>query len=116
MYTAYELTTRKAIMNDKKMISIDQFSDEERLAVNEVLQNLMQKHRQRTGKEPDAKKEKELNSEARQQVMADKLLNEKLKAEKESKKPLRKKKPSSLTASEVGDFNWSASVAKGRRR
>lgn len=39
-------------MNDKKMISIDQFSDEERLAVNEVLQNLMQKHRQRTGNAP----------------------------------------------------------------
>ncbi|MBW1214473.1 hypothetical protein ACQV2E_10260 [Pantoea allii] len=103
-------------MNDKKMISIDQFSDEERLAVNEALQNLMEKHRQRTGKEPDSKKEKELNTEARQQVMADKLLNEKLKAEKESKKPVRKKKPSSMAASEVSDFNWSASVAKGRRR
>ncbi|OAE03847.1 hypothetical protein [Pantoea sp. OXWO6B1] len=103
-------------MNDKKMISIDQFSDEERLAVNEALQNLMEKHRQRTGKEPDSKKEKELNTEARQQVMADKLLNEKLKAEKESKKPVRKKKPSSIAASEVSDFNWSASVAKGRRR
>lgn len=103
-------------MNDKKMISIDQFSDEERLAVNEALQNLIQKYRQRTGKEPDTKKEKELNIEARQQVMADKLLNEKLKAEKQSKKPLRKKKPSSMAASEVSDFNWSASVAKGRRR
>ncbi|MGG6099793.1 hypothetical protein [Pantoea allii] len=103
-------------MNDKKMISIDQFSDEERLAVNEALQNLMEKHRQRTGKEPDSKKGKELNTEARQQVMADKLLNEKLKAEKESKKPVRKKKPSSMAASEVSDFNWSASVAKGRRR
>lgn len=32
-----------------------------------------------------------------------------------AKKPLRKKKPSSLTASEVSDFSWSASVAKGRR-
>ncbi|WP_367144106.1 hypothetical protein C1N58_21675 (plasmid) [Pantoea sp. SGAir0180] len=103
-------------MNDKKMISIDQFSDEERLAVNEMLHHLIEKYRQRTGKEPDVKKEKALNLEARQQVMADKLLKEKLKAEKENKKPVRKKKPSSLTASEVSDFNWSASVAKGRRR
>ena len=103
-------------MNDKKMISIDQFSDEERLAVNEVLHHLIEKYHQRTGKEPDVKKEKALNVEARQQVMEDKLLKEKVTAEKESKKPARKKKPSSLTASEVSDFNWSASVAKGRRR
>ncbi len=44
-------------MNDKKMISIDQFSDEERLAVNEVLHHLIEKYRQRTGKEPDVKRE-----------------------------------------------------------
>lgn len=47
--------------------------------------------------------------------MTSKLEKERAQAEKEKKKPLRKKKPSSMTASEVSDFNWSASVVKGRR-
>ncbi|MGD9427347.1 hypothetical protein ACLHDD_20095 [Pantoea sp. NSTU24] len=101
-------------MNEKKMISIDQFDADERLAVEQAYKVLAEKYRQRTGKEPDSKKEREFNSEARQQVMARKLERARVQAEKQ-KKPLRKKKPSSLTASEVSDFNWSASVAKGRR-
>ncbi|MDF7662046.1 hypothetical protein PUG81_24000 [Erwiniaceae bacterium L1_54_6] len=102
-------------MNDKKMISIDQFNADERLAVDEAFHALMQKYRQRTGREPDAKKEKEFTAEARQQIMAVKQAKEKALAEKAKKKPLRKKKPESLAASEVSDFNWSASVTKGRR-
>lgn len=102
-------------MSDKKMISIDQFNPEERLAVEEVLRGLVQKYRQRTGKEPDVKKEKEFTTEARQQIMALKQAKEKALAEKAKKKPLKKKKPESQAASEVSDFNWSASVMKGRR-
>ena len=102
-------------MNDKKMISIDQFNADERLAVEQTYNGLAEKYRRRTGKEPDSKKEKEFNSEARQIVMTSKLEKEKALALKAQKKPLRKKKPSSLTASEVSDFNWSASIVKGRR-
>ncbi|MFH8135356.1 hypothetical protein ABU178_14395 [Pantoea osteomyelitidis] len=102
-------------MNDKKMISIDQFSADERVAVDETLKGLMDKYRQRTGKEPDSKKEKELNAEARQAVMAVKLEKEKAETERKMKKPQRKKKPSAMKESEVGDFNWSVSVSKGRR-
>jgi len=102
-------------MSDKKMISIDQFNADERLAVEETFNGLVQKYRQRTGKEPDSKKEKEFNTEARQLIMSNKLEKERAQAEKEKKKPLRRKKPSSLAASEVGDFNWAASVVKGRR-
>ena len=101
-------------MNDKKMISIDQFNADEKLAVEQTLKGLVEKYRQRTGKEPDSKKEKELSSEARRIVMTAKQEKDEAQALK-AKKPLRKKKPSSLTASEVGDFSWSASVAKGRR-
>lgn len=43
-------------MNDKKMISIDQFNADERLAVEQTVKGLMEKYRQRTGKEPDSKK------------------------------------------------------------
>jgi len=101
-------------MNDKKMISIDRFNADERLAVEQTVKGLMEKYRQRTGKEPDSKKEKEFSSEARRIVMTAKQEKEKAQALK-AKNPLRKKKPSSLTASEVSDFSWSASVAKGRR-
>lgn len=101
-------------MHDKKMISIDQFDADERLAVEQAYQALAEKYRQRTGKAPDSKKEREFNSEARQQVMTRKLERARVQAEKQ-KKPQRKKKPSSLTASEVSDFSWSASVARGRR-
>lgn len=102
-------------MNDKKMISIDQFTEAERVEVEEIFTGLMQKHRQRTGKEPDAKREKELTADARQQVMSVKLAKEKAKADKAKKTPARRKKPEALSASEVSDFNWSASVIKGRR-
>jgi hypothetical protein len=102
-------------MNDKKMISIDQFDADERLAVEETLRGLKEKYRQRSGKEPDAKKEKELTAEARQTVMTAKLAKEKARAEREKKKPLRRKKPSAMAASEVSDFNWSASIARGKR-
>lgn len=64
-------------MNDKKMISIDQFDADERLAVEGVLKGLTEKYRQRTGKEPDAKKEKEFTAEARQQIMSVKLAKRK---------------------------------------
>ncbi|ADU72339.1 hypothetical protein [Pantoea sp. At-9b] len=102
-------------MSDKKMISIDQFNPDERQAVDEVFRGLVQKFRQRSGKEPDAKKEKEFTAEARQQIMALKQAKEKALAEKAKKKPLKKKKPESLAASEVSDFSWSASITKGRR-
>lgn len=102
-------------MSDKKMISIDQFNPDERQAVDEVFNGLVQKFRQRTGKEPDAKKEKEFTAEARQQIMALKQAKEKALADKAKKKPLKKKKPESLAASEVSDFSWSASITKGRR-
>ncbi len=102
-------------MSDKKMISIDQFNEAERVEVDEILKGLMQKHRQRSGKEPDAKKEKEFTAEARQQVMTLKLAKEKAKADKAKKTPVRRKKPEAQSASEVNDFNWSASVIKGRR-
>lgn len=101
-------------MNDKKMISIDRFSDNERRVVDETFEGLKQKYRLRTGREPDSKKEKELTAEARQIVMAIKQQNDKEKAQA-AKKPARKKKPSSLTASEVSDFNWSASIQRGKR-
>ncbi len=45
-------------MNDKKMISIDQFNTAERVEVDEALQALMQKYRAKSGKEPDSKKRK----------------------------------------------------------
>ncbi|MBS0969402.1 hypothetical protein CYR40_07790 [Chimaeribacter arupi] len=99
-------------MKDKKMISIDQFTADERLAVDEMVRERVQKYQLRTGKAPDSKKEKELIAEARETVMAEKLAKEKAKA---AKKPVRKKKPSALTASEVSDFNWSASVERGKR-
>lgn len=102
-------------MSDKKMISIDQFNEAERIEVDEIFKSLMQKHRLRSGKEPDAKKEKEYTAEARQQVMTTKLAKEKAKADKAKKTPTRRKKPEAQTASEVSDFNWSASVIKGRR-
>lgn len=101
-------------MNDKKMISIDQFSAEERLAVDEAFNRLMQKYRLRSGKEPDSKKEKAFLTEARQTVMAEKQEKEAEKA-RAARKPPRKKKPASLTEKEVKDFNWSASVVRGRR-
>lgn len=101
-------------MSDKKMISIDQFNDNERLVVDETFKGLVQKYRLRTGKEPDSKKEKEFTAEARQTVMNIKQNNEKEKA-LAAKKPVRKKKPSSLAASEVSDFNWSASISRGKR-
>ncbi|MBD9658777.1 hypothetical protein [Pantoea sp. PNT03] len=102
-------------MNDKKMISIDQFNLSERVAVEEAFKGLMEKYRQRTGKEPDAKKEKEFTAEARQLIMTTKLAKEKALAEKSKKTPTRRKKPESLKESEVSDFNWKASVIKGRR-
>ncbi|MEQ4530662.1 MAG: hypothetical protein ABN478_05050 [Mixta sp.] len=101
-------------MNDKKMISIDQFNADERVAIDETFKGLVQKYRLRTGKEPDAKKEKEFTAEARQMMMVIKQNNEKEK-ERAAKKPVRKKKPSTLKASEVSDFNWSASVQRGKR-
>ncbi|WP_243078752.1 hypothetical protein [Pantoea sp. MQR6] len=103
-------------MNDKKMISIDQFNTAERVEVDEALQALMQKYRAKSGKEPDSKKEKELSAEAREVVMTAKLAREKEKAERTAKKPARRKKPSSMAASEVNDFSWSASVDRGKRR
>ncbi len=103
-------------MNDKKMISIDQFTAQEREEIDVVYQSLLEKYRQRTAKEPDSKKEKEFTLDARQQIMDQKLSKEKALADKAKKKPVRRKKPESLAASEVADFNWSASVAKGRRR
>ncbi|ALV92276.1 MULTISPECIES: hypothetical protein [Pantoea] len=102
-------------MSDKKMISIDQFNEAERGEVDEIFKGLMQKHRLRSGKEPDAKKEKEYTAEARQQVMSLKLAKEKAKADKAKKTPTRRKKPEAQSASEVSDFSWSASVIKGRR-
>lgn len=72
-------------MNDKKMISIDQFNADERLAVEQTYKGLAEKYRQRTGKEPDSKKEKEFNSEARQIIMTSKLEKERAQAEKEKK-------------------------------
>lgn len=39
-------------MNDKKMISIDQFNADERVAIDETFKGLVQKYRLRTGKEP----------------------------------------------------------------
>ncbi|MFT4273105.1 MAG: hypothetical protein QM578_19010 [Pantoea sp.] len=102
-------------MSDKKMISIDQFNPDERREVDEAFRGLVQKFRQRSGKEPDAKKEKEFTAEARQQIMALKQAKEKALAEKAKKKPLKQKKPESLAASEVSDFSWSASITKGRR-
>lgn len=99
-------------MKEKKMISIDQFTADERLAVEERVKELTQKHLLRTGHAPDSKKEKALIAEARETVMAEKQAKERANA---AKKPVRKKKPSALTASEVGDFNWSASVVRGRR-
>ena len=101
-------------MNPKKMISIDQFNADERLAVDEIFKNLIQKYRLRTGKEPDGKKEKAFTTEARQTVMVTKQNNEREKAQA-AKKPVRKKKPSALKESEVSNFNWSASVERGRR-
>ena len=101
-------------MNEKKMISIDQFSAEERLAVDETFNRLVQKYRLRSGKEPDSKKEKELLTEARQTIMAGKQEKEEAKARATSKPP-RKKKPETLTEKEVKDFSWSASVVRGRR-
>ncbi|GAA0485643.1 MULTISPECIES: hypothetical protein [Tatumella] len=102
-------------MADKKMISIDQFDTEDRQAIQILYHQLIEKYRQRTGRLPDVKKEKEFTAEARQQIMSQKVSKEKAAAEKAQKKPGRKKKPQSLAASEVKDFNWSASVAKGRR-
>ena len=102
-------------MSDKKMISIDQFNEAERSEVDEIFKGLMEKHRQRSGKEPDAKKEKEYTADARQQVMTLKLAKEKAKADKAKKAPARRKKPEAQSASEVSDFNWSASINKGRR-
>lgn len=101
-------------MNDKKMISIDQFSADERLIVEETFRSLMEKYRQRTGKQPDSKKEKELTAEARQTVMAVKLEKEQEKA-RIAKKPVRRKKPSAMAESEVSDFNWTASIQRGKR-
>lgn len=72
-------------MNYKKMISIDQFNADERLAVEQTYKGLAEKYRQRTGKEPDSKKEKEFNSEARQVIMTSKLEKERAQAEKEKK-------------------------------
>lgn len=46
-------------MNDKKMISIDQFNANERAVIDETFRGLVQKYKLRTGKEPDGKKEKE---------------------------------------------------------
>ncbi|MGD8107991.1 hypothetical protein ACQE32_15275 [Pantoea sp. FN0302] len=101
-------------MNDKKMISIDQFNENERAVIDETFRGLVQKYKLRTGKEPDGKKEKEFTTEARQMVMAIKQNNEKEKALAE-KKPVRRKKPSALAESEVADFNWSASIKRGKR-
>lgn len=102
-------------MNDKKMISIDQFTPDERLAIDGVLKGLIEKYRQRTGKEPDVKKEKEFTAEARQQIMSVKLAKEKALAAKAKKSPTRRKKPEAMKESEVSDFSWKASVIKGRR-
>lgn len=102
-------------MQDKKMISIDQFSADERLAVDAAFNGLVEKHRQRTGKAPDAKKEKAFMADARQQIMSVKLAQEKARAERARKTPTRRKKPEALKESEVSDFSWKASVVKGRR-
>ena len=101
-------------MNDKKMISIDQFNANERAVIEETFRGLVQKYKLRTGKEKKEKKEKEFTAEARQMVMTIKQNNEKEKA-LAAKKPVRKKKPSSLAESEVADFSWSASIKRGKR-
>lgn len=102
-------------MHDKKMISIDQFTLSERVEVEDAFKALIEKHRQRTGKEPDAKQERAFTAEARQQIMTAKMASARAQAEKARKTPARRKKPESLKESEVNDFNWKASVIKGRR-
>lgn len=105
-------------MNDKKMISIDQFDADERLAVEQVFRALAEKYRQRTGKEPDSKKEREFTSEARQQVMARKLEKARAQAEKQKnccvKRNLLHSRPVKSVIS-AGLLLWRKGADKGGR-
>ncbi|MBP2171521.1 hypothetical protein J2125_004713 [Erwinia toletana] len=90
------------MMKNDKEISIDAFTDNEKIIIEQQVKNLIAK----SGTTPGEKQLKEFTKEAKKQVMKARLAKEKAAPVKVVRKPRQK----SLKASEVNDFDWSASV------
>lgn len=95
-------------MKNEKEISIDAFTDNEKIAIDQQVKTLITK----SGQTPGEKQLKEFTKEAKRLVMKARLAKEKATP---AKTP-RKTRAKNLSASEVGDFNWSASVNLATRR
>lgn len=65
-------------MADSKLISIDEFTSQERLLIDSKFRYLVDKYQQRNGRFPDSKKQRELMAEARQQVMSERKMVQEL--------------------------------------
>lgn len=95
-------------MKNEKEISIDAFSDNEKILIDQQVKTLIAK----SATTPGDKQLKEFTKEAKRLVMKARLAKEKA----APVKTVRKTRAKNLTASEVGDFNWSASVNLASRR
>ncbi|MFS2225758.1 hypothetical protein [Pantoea sp. B65] len=95
-------------MKNDKEISIDAFTDNEKILIDQQVKALITK----SGTTPGDKQLKEFTKEAKRLVMKARLAKEKATPVKVPRKPRAK----NLAASEVNDFNWSASVNLGSRR
>lgn len=104
-------------MATEKMIASHLLFPDEHLLVDKRLTLLVEKYRNKLGKEPDSKKLKELIAEARQSVYAERKAKEaKLEARRARKQNPKIKKPESMIESEVTSFSWLASCKAGSRR
>ncbi|RWR03655.1 hypothetical protein ED28_01325 [[Pantoea] beijingensis] len=95
-------------MKNEKEISINEFTDNEKILIEQQVQLLVTK----LGKQPDAKQLKELTKEAKRLVMKERLAKEKANPPKVPRKPKAKKIP----ASDVKDFSWSNSIKQAAPR
>lgn len=94
-------------MKSEKEISIDQFTAEEKILVEQRVQMLTGKLSHIASK----KEEKEILKEAKRLVMKERVVRESSKVVL-SKRP---RKPSAAKESEIKEFNWAASLRKNPR-
>lgn len=104
-------------MPTEKMIASHLLFQDEHLLVDKRFMFLVEKYRNKTGKEPDSKKLKELTAEARMSVYVERKAKEaKLEARKARKQNPKIKKQESMIESEVTSFSWLASCKPVSRR
>lgn len=94
-------------MRSEKEISIDQFTADEKILVEQRVKQLAGKLSHLASK----KEEKEILKEAKRLVMKERVVRESSKALM-AKKP---RKPPAAKESEIKDFSWTASLRKNPR-